>query len=40
MLRKAIQLSKIDSKEQEAIKALEQKAVDKAEDKTVVQNKE
>jgi hypothetical protein len=29
MLRKAIELSKIDSQEHEAIKALEEKAVDK-----------
>ena len=40
MLRKAIELSKIDSKEQEAIKAIEEKAVDKVEEKTIVENKE
>ena len=38
MLRKAIELSKIESKKQEAIKALEEKAVDKVEEK-VVENK-
>jgi hypothetical protein len=40
MLRRAIELSKIDLKEQEAIKALGEKAVDKVEEKAVVDNKE
>ena len=40
MMRKAIELSKIESREQQAIKALEEKAVDKVEENREEDNKQ